>query len=217
LTERKKKFSRDKESKIRAIIDATIELINEKSPAGFSVNEIPDKAGLSIGTVYRYFPRGKDDIIAEILRKNIAGFIKLVETSTKDATSIDEAWTKIIKAYVGLKREYLSIDAFLVEAAPRGSELFKELTPMVMDFYGALNKILSRFDSFGDLSEEQINIRLGLSFSLMRAVIRGQSVFPVFESDENLLGYLLRVVQATFEPHPMDNKMSATMREGITE
>jgi AcrR family transcriptional regulator len=198
LTE--KKFSRDKESKIRAIIDATIELINEKGPAGFSVNEIPDRAGLSIGTVYRYFPRGKDDIIAEILRNNIDIFIKLIENSTKDATSIEEAWTKIIKSYMGLKREYLSIDAFLVEAAPRGSELFNELTPVVMDFYGALNRILSRFDSFGELTEEQIMIRLGLSFSLMRTIIRGQSVFPVFESDEELLEYLLRVVQATFEP-----------------
>lgn len=200
MTERKKKFSRDKESKIRAIIDATIELINEKGPAGFSVNDIPDRAGLSIGTVYRYFPRGKDDIIAEILRKNTTGFIKLVENSTKDATSIDEAWTEIIKAYVGLKREYLSFDSFLVEAAPRGSELFNELAPLVMDFYGALNRILSRFDSFGEFSEEQIVIRLGLSFSMMRTAVRGQSVFPVFESDEELLGYLLRVVQATFEP-----------------
>lgn len=196
----KKKFSRDKESKIRAIINATIELINEKGPASFSVNEIPERAGLSIGTVYRYFPRGKDDIIAEILRKNIVGFIKLIEDSTKDATSIDEAWTKIIKAYMGLKREYLSIDAFLVEAAPRGSELFDELAPEVMDFYGALNRILSRFDSFGELTEEQIVIRLGLSFSMMRTAVRGQSVFPVFESDEELLGYLLRVVQATFDP-----------------
>jgi AcrR family transcriptional regulator len=198
LTE--KKFSRDKESKIRAIIDATIELINEKGPTGFSVNEIPDRAGLSIGTVYRYFPRGKDDIIAELLRNNVTGFIKLVENSTKDATSIEEAWTKIIKSYMGLKREYLSIDAFLVEAAPRGSELFNELTPVVMDFYGALNRILGRFDSFGELSEDQIMIRLGLSFSMMRTAVRGQSVFPVFESDEELFGYLLRVVQATFEP-----------------
>lgn len=200
MTERKKKFSRDKESKIRAIIDATIELINEKGPASFSVNEIPDRAGLSIGTVYRYFPRGKDDIIAEILRKNIAEFIKLIENSTKDATSIEEAWTKIIKAYMGLKREYLSIDAFLVEAAPRGSELFNELAPVVMDFYGALNRILRRFDSFGELTEEQIEIRLGLSFSMMRTAVRGQSVFLVFESDEELLGYLLRVVQAAFDP-----------------
>jgi AcrR family transcriptional regulator len=199
LTERKKKFSRDKESKIRAIIDATIELINEKGPAGFSVNEIPGKAGLSIGTVYRYFPRGKDDIIAELLRNNVAGFVKLVENSTKDATSIEEAWTKIIEAYVGLKREYLSIDAFLVEAAPRDSELFNELAPVVMDFYRTLNRILGRFHSFGGLPEEQIIRRLGLSFSMMRTAVRGQSVFPVFAGDEELLGYLLRVVQAAFD------------------
>jgi AcrR family transcriptional regulator len=196
----KKKFSRDKESKIRAIIDATIELIDEKGPTSFSINEIPDKAGLSIGTIYRYFPRGKDDIITEILQKNIAIFIKLIEDSTVDATSIEDVWIKIINAYVGLKREYLSIDAFLVEAAPRGSELFNELAPVVMDFYGALYRILSRFYSFRYISEEQIILRLGLSFSLMRTAIRGQSMFPVFESDEELLGYLLRVVQATFEP-----------------
>jgi AcrR family transcriptional regulator len=199
LTERKKKFSRDKESKIRAIIDATIDLINEKGPAGFSVNEIPGKAGLSIGTVYRYFPKGKDDIIAELLRNNVAGFVKLVENSTKDATSVEEAWTKIIEAYVGLKREYLSIDAFLVEAAPRDSELFNELAPVVMDFYRAMNRVLGHFHSFEGLSEEQIIRRLGLSFSMMRTAVRGQSVFPVFESDEELLGYLLRVVQAAFD------------------
>jgi AcrR family transcriptional regulator len=199
LTERKKKFSRDKESKIRAIIDATIDLINDKGPAGFSVNEIPGKAGLSIGTVYRYFPRGKDDIIAELLRNNVAEFIKLVENSTVDATSIEEVWAMIIKSYMGLKREYLSIDAFLVEAAPLGSELFNELAPVVMDFYRAMNRVLGHFHSFEGLSEEQITTRLGLSFSMMRTAVRGQSVFPVFESDEELLGYLLRVVQAAFD------------------
>ena len=200
MTERKKKFSRDKESKIRAIIDSTVGLVNERGLAGFSVNEIPDRAGLSIGTVYRYFPRGKDDIVAEILRKNIAGFIELIEDSTADAASIEEAWARTIRAYIGLKREYLSFDAFLAEAAPQGSELFDELAPVVMDFYGALRRIFGRFDAFGELTEKQIMIRLGLSFSMMRTVVRGQSVFPVFESDEELSGYLLRVVQAAFEP-----------------
>jgi hypothetical protein len=134
------------------------------------------------------------------------------EPVSASAQSTEEAWAKIIKAHIGLKREYLSIDAFIVEVAPRGSKLFNELVPVVMDFYGTLNRILSRFDSFGELSEEQITLRLGLSFSIMRTVVLGQNMFPVFESDEELLGYLLRVVQAAFEPNPrtLDSRVMLT-------
>ena len=203
MTERRKKFSRDKESKITAIVDASVELINEKGPTGFSINELPGKAGLSIGTVYRYFPRGKPDIILEILRRNMAWFIEIAEESEK-AASIDEVWAVIIRAFIGVKRENLTTEALLIESAPVGSPLYEELAPMIMEFYGRIHGALSRFAAFGGIPEEQARLRIGLSFSLMRTAVRGQAMYPLFRSDEELEEYLLRLVKAAFPSTPQE-------------
>jgi AcrR family transcriptional regulator len=137
---KKKKFSRDKESKIRAITKATIELVGEKGP-NFSVNEIPGKAGLSIGTVYRYFPRGKADILSEALRRNIREFLASIK---KDALDIESA--NVISEYVELKRDYLPVSELLVEIASQNTELYEELSLIVLGFYRSFAQNIRKFD-----------------------------------------------------------------------
>ena len=51
------KFHRDKEGKIKLIIETFVRLINQKSYTNVSTNLVAKEAGLSIGTVYNYFKR----------------------------------------------------------------------------------------------------------------------------------------------------------------
>ncbi|MHA1463373.1 MAG: TetR/AcrR family transcriptional regulator, partial [Candidatus Heimdallarchaeota archaeon] len=56
------KFHRDKEGKIKLIIETFVRLINQKSYTNVSTNLVAKEAGLSIGTVYNYF-KSKEDIL----------------------------------------------------------------------------------------------------------------------------------------------------------
>ena len=63
ITMSEKKFSRNKQAKIEKIYDAFFRLVSERGYGKTSTNHVAEEAGVSIGTVYRYFPDGKDDIL----------------------------------------------------------------------------------------------------------------------------------------------------------
>jgi AcrR family transcriptional regulator len=196
---KKKKFSRDKESKIRAIAEATIELVGEKGPNNFSVNEIPGKAGLSIGTVYRYFPRGKADILSEILQSNIREFLGTIRKYTSDIKSFKQMWANVISEYADLKQDYLPVSDLLVQAASQNTELYKELSLIVLGFYRSFAQNIREFDSCKGLSEDELVKRVGLSFAVMQTVLRAHSRHRIFRNDDEYKNYLLTVVLAAFE------------------
>ena len=195
---RKKKFSRDKESKVRAIAKATIELIGEKGP-NFSVNEIPGRAGLSIGTVYRYFPRGKADILGEILRRNIRDFLGSIKKDASDTKSFKQMWANVISEYVELKRDYLPLSDLLAETASQNAELYKELSLTTLEFYKSFAQNITKSDFCKGLSEDDLVQRVGLSFAVIQTVLRGHSRNQIFQSDDEYKNYLLKVVLAAFE------------------
>ena len=194
----KKKFSRDKESKIRAITKATIELVGEKGP-NFSVNEIPGKAGLSIGTVYRYFPRGKADILSEALRRNIREFLASIKKDALDIESFKQMWANVISGYVELKRDYLPVSELLVQIASQNTELYEELSLIVLGFYRSFAQNIRKFDFCRGLSEDELVKRVGLSFAVIQTVLRAHSRYHVFRNDDEYKNYLLKVVLAAFK------------------
>jgi AcrR family transcriptional regulator len=196
---KKKKFRRDKESKIKAITEATMELAIEKGANNFSVNEIPGKAGLSIGTVYRYFPRGKADILGEILRRNIKEFLGSIKKDASDTKSFKQMWANVISEYIELKQDYLPISDLLVKTASQNAELYKELSLTVLGFYRSFAQNITKSDSCKGWSEDELAQRVGLSFAVMQTVIRAHSRHHIFRSDDEYKNYLLKVVLAAFE------------------
>ncbi|TDL43029.1 TetR/AcrR family transcriptional regulator [Kocuria rosea] len=62
-------------NKLRAradILDAAAELLSEAGYAGTTLEELSRRAGLSRGTLYAYFPEGRDQIVREVYLR-IAG------------------------------------------------------------------------------------------------------------------------------------------------
>ncbi len=54
--------------KVNFIIEATTQLLEEKGLSGLSTNKIVERAGISIGTLYQYFPN-KESIVHHLLQK----------------------------------------------------------------------------------------------------------------------------------------------------
>lgn len=58
-----KSFRRNKTEKIRLIVEAYLDLLAERGYHQTTTNHVAEVAGVSIGTVYRYFPGGKEEIL----------------------------------------------------------------------------------------------------------------------------------------------------------
>ena len=77
--------TRHAEATRRAILDAGVELLLERSGVGFSVQEVADRAGLTHRTVYRYFPT-RQELMAATAR-SLPGF---ADESFSEVSSVEE-------------------------------------------------------------------------------------------------------------------------------
>ena len=62
----------------QALVDAALQLIEEKGPTGFTLSEAAKQAGVTPAAVYRHF-EGRDDLIAEAARQGYDIFAELME------------------------------------------------------------------------------------------------------------------------------------------
>ena len=62
----------------QALIDAALELIEQRGPTGFTLSEAAKRAGVTPAAVYRHF-EGREDLIAEAAHQGYDIFAELME------------------------------------------------------------------------------------------------------------------------------------------
>ncbi len=88
-----------------ALIEAALELIEEKGPTGFTLSEAARKAGVTPAAVYRHF-RGREDLIAAIAREGYLIFAEAMEAATARAPSPLAAFEASGRAYLDFARSH---------------------------------------------------------------------------------------------------------------
>lgn len=78
---RKKPSQRRSKETVNIILEAAIQIFQQKGYSNTTTNHIADRAGVSIGTIYQYFPN-KDSILTEMMDRHIEEVKMLFETFT---------------------------------------------------------------------------------------------------------------------------------------
>ncbi|MHA1959445.1 MAG: TetR/AcrR family transcriptional regulator [Candidatus Thorarchaeota archaeon] len=202
MTQGDKKFARDKEAKIEAIIKALLELSAQRGYSRTSVRDIPDRAGLSMGTVYRYFPKGKIDIVREILNRNMRRILDMEVPDKLDFPAFTKLWSYMIDLAIEVRRDNLSLGAAFAPTEDMGLEAFRDITTTVLRFYSKLAKRFKELDHLTDCTEAELLRKIVTMLQIVDGVINKHMKYPLFENDKKLSEYLLRVVDVTFETCP---------------
>ena len=85
-----KKFSRNKQEKINLIYKTFFRLILEHGYHKTSTNHVAKSAKISIGTIYKYFPKGKEDIIRNYFEESMKQFFKRINLLNINDENIKE-------------------------------------------------------------------------------------------------------------------------------
>ncbi|AZQ67694.1 TetR/AcrR family transcriptional regulator [Silicimonas algicola] len=90
----------------QALVDAALELIEEKGPTGFTLSEAAKQAGVTPAAVYRHF-EGREDLIAEAARQGFEIFADLMDYAyeTGQPSSL-AAFEATGRAYLAFARRY---------------------------------------------------------------------------------------------------------------
>ena len=87
-----------------ALVDAALDLIAEKGPAGFTFAEAARQAGVSPAAPYRHF-RDRDALMADVAKRGFERFEKdLAAAWDEGRPSKRQAFERVGKAYLGFAR-----------------------------------------------------------------------------------------------------------------
>lgn len=86
---------------IEAILDATVQLLDTGTVGSISTNHIAERAGVSIGTLYQYFPNKTSVLVAVSDRRRQATKKEVIDQLAKvDAETLDETSRQIIRILI---------------------------------------------------------------------------------------------------------------------
>lgn len=105
-----------------ALIDAAIELISEKGPAGFTFADAARGAGVSPAAPYRHF-RDRDALMADIAKRGFEALAEVLTAAAKDGSPNAVATVERIgQAYIDFARREPALFSAMFESGPASAE-----------------------------------------------------------------------------------------------
>jgi AcrR family transcriptional regulator len=86
LEPRKKPSQQRSKALVEAVLDAAVRVLAEQGPSKFTTKRVADRAGISVGSLYQYFPN-KESILATIQQEEESETLRKIDAVLSDANS----------------------------------------------------------------------------------------------------------------------------------
>jgi AcrR family transcriptional regulator len=97
------------------MVQATIELLQQRGYAGTSFGDVMAASGAPRGSIYHHFPGGKQELVAEALRRYAAGIRRRLVAVAETGSGVE-----LVRALLGAMRDGLRASDFSVGCAVAG-------------------------------------------------------------------------------------------------
>jgi TetR/AcrR family transcriptional repressor of lmrAB and yxaGH operons len=81
------------------VLDATITLLRQSGMSGAGINEIVRESGAPKGSVYHFFPQGKEQIVGEALDRHSARVVSFLEDTLSRPRTVARKLQALFDAY----------------------------------------------------------------------------------------------------------------------
>jgi len=191
-----KKFSRNKQEKINKIYDTFFKLILKQGYHKTSTNHVAKSAKISIGTIYKYFPKGKEDIIRKYFGESMETFLDSQNLSIMNEENIRDFLNHFIldlfknheenKGYNLAFRSAIQSDKILHDAhKEKIFNIFKD----------KVQKLRNTNENFKQISEKRLVDVFIFLYNLVNAILYHHlSVMELFDTDDKFVEYLSNLV-----------------------
>ena len=187
MTLNRKPYARDKKHRIAQVCKVALNVIENDSYDDLSMNLIHKLTKIPVGTLYKDFPDGKEDILIEILKQFKDDFAEKYDRFDEQRLrefvfSALDIGRKRRKLLIALQIETLkNPESFLIKAR-------KYATDINVDFF----KKAMEFIVEKTLQMDQIYEML----SIWKTVIRQHVIFRnLYGSDEDFLGIIVKLMK----------------------
>jgi AcrR family transcriptional regulator len=104
---------------VRAICEATIQVLLIHGADRLTTTRVADRAGVSVGTLYQYYPN-KQSLLFAVFEDHMNKVSEAVETACADAChrAMSEMIRRVVEAFVDVKMRRADISVALYKVAP---------------------------------------------------------------------------------------------------
>lgn len=178
---------RDKEKKIQSIKHSFIDLISEFEYQELTIRQIARRAGTSVGTIYHYYPKGKQNILISIYEDDFRDtvFPYLIEA---DPEQMGERF----RSHLNNHRENWMIYRAIDQAMIADRDSFKDLRE-------ERPRILTRYAEENGYPVDKIDSWL-TAYNVIDAIIhRHLFVSKITRSDQSLVEMIQKIYTSIME------------------
>ena len=125
LTNPRKQPSQERSrATVDALVEATARILVRESFDKASTNHIAEKAGVSVGSLYQYFP-GKEALVAAVMERHNKDLMQVVRDTLTEVAAfpIEQAARQLVAAAVNAHRIDPKLHRVLAEQIPRTGQL----------------------------------------------------------------------------------------------
>ena len=87
---------------VAAILEATLRVLDEVGGQGLTTSRVAEVAGVSVGTLYQYFPN-RDALLNALLADHLEAAITAVERECVASAGRPDAVARVVRAFLGVK------------------------------------------------------------------------------------------------------------------
>jgi AcrR family transcriptional regulator len=106
---------------IDAILDAAAHILGERGWSGLTTNAVADVAGVSIGSLYQYFPN-KLALIEAVRRRHFDEVLLVLRAGGDERTTRKGRIAALIDGMIAVHSRYPAAHRVLIEESPRGKD-----------------------------------------------------------------------------------------------
>ena len=191
----KKKYVRDKEGKIHLIFETFTKLVNKNGYDKLSTRHISKEAGISVGTIYHYFPGGKHAIACGFIEHITHQIFNANMFENIKESNLHEVFVSYVRRHLKVHRDNFEIHRAIDQAILANENVFKRHMMAVESNIHEVTKKLKHLDVYADIPENSLFQILLLFHNLLEAIVHRHLFFnPIFDTDEELTSYLVNIL-----------------------
>ncbi len=178
LQPRRTPVQRRSTATVEAIVEAAAQVFERHGYAAGTTNRIADRAGVSVGTLYQYFPN-KDAILVALIERHldegVAVVAPLLAELLQRPPPVRVGIDRLLAALLDLHRHQPGLHRVLFEEAPRPPALRRRLVA-VAD--GAIEAVASYLASRPEVTAGDLHVAAALVVEVIEATTHGLVIHP---------------------------------------
>jgi AcrR family transcriptional regulator len=148
-----------------AILDAAAHILGERGWLGLTTNGVAEAAGVSIGSLYQYFPN-KLALIEAVRRRHFDDVLAVLQAASDPKTPRSRRIAALVEGMIAVHSRYPAAYRVLLEECPRGEDARR-----THDFFAKESR--KNYEAVYDVNARRARDPTGIGASLLAGAVAG--------------------------------------------